>query len=45
MIFDIIKKRRSVFPAQYNSKPIAKELIEKVLEAGNWAPSHKKTEP
>jgi len=45
MIFDIIKKRRSVFPVQYNGKPISKATIEKVLEAANWAPTHKKTEP
>lgn len=45
MIFDLIKKRRSVFPAQYNNKPIAKADIEKILEAANWAPTHKKTEP
>jgi nitroreductase len=45
MILELIKKRRSIFPAQYNSKPIAKETIEKLLEAGNWAPNHRKTEP
>ncbi|WP_281542193.1 nitroreductase family protein [Maribacter aestuarii] len=45
MIFDLIKKRRSVFPAQYNDKPIAKTDIEKILQAANWAPNHKKTEP
>ena len=45
MIFDLIKKRRSVFPAQYSDKPIAKADIEKILEAANWAPNHKKTEP
>ncbi|WP_282159644.1 nitroreductase family protein [Ulvibacterium marinum] len=45
MIFDLIKKRRSVFPVQYNSSPIAKADIEKVLEAANWAPTHRKTEP
>jgi nitroreductase len=45
MIFDIIRKRRSVFPAQYNDTPISKADIEKVLEAGNWAPNHKCTEP
>ncbi len=45
MIFDLIKKRRSVFPASYTNKPIAKEDIEKILEAANWAPTHKKTEP
>lgn len=45
MIFDLIKNRRSVFPAQYNGKAIAKADIKKILEAANWAPSHKKTEP
>ncbi|MGB5819045.1 MAG: nitroreductase [Saonia sp.] len=45
MIFDLIRNRRSVFPAQYNGKPIAKEDIERILEAANWAPTHKKTEP
>ena len=45
MIFDLIKKRRSIFPVQYNETPIAKDTILKVLEAANWAPTHKKTEP
>ena len=45
MIFDIIKKRRSVFPAQYSDEPIAQADIEKVLEAANWAPTHRYTEP
>lgn len=44
-IFEIIKKRRSVFPPQYIDKPIEKETLEKILEAANWAPNHKKTEP
>lgn len=45
MIFDLIKKRRSIFPPQFIDKPISKETIEKILEAANWAPTHKKTEP
>ena len=44
-IFELIERRRSVFPVQYNNKPIAKEVIEKLLQAANWAPNHKKTEP
>lgn len=35
MIFDLIAKRRSIFPVQYNDKPIAKEDLEKILEAAN----------
>ncbi|MEM9143005.1 MAG: nitroreductase [Bacteroidota bacterium] len=45
MIFDLIQRRRSVFPDQYNDKPIARADIERVLEAANWAPTHRKTEP
>ncbi len=45
MIFELIQRRRSVFPAQYNEQPIKKSDIEKILEAANWAPTHKKTEP
>ena len=45
MILKLIKNRRAVFPAQYNGKPIAKETIEIILEAANWAPTHKRTEP
>ncbi len=44
-IFELIRQRRSVFPVQYNDRPIAKETIERLLEAANWAPNHKKTEP
>ncbi|QLG44670.1 nitroreductase family protein [Costertonia aggregata] len=45
MIFDLIQQRRSVFPPQYNDRPIAKKDIEKILEAANRAPTHRKTEP
>lgn len=45
MIFDLIERRRAVFPQQYNDKPIKRETLETLLEAANWAPTHKKTEP
>lgn len=44
-IFEIIEKRRSVFPKQYNDKPILKEELDKILAVANWAPNHKHTEP
>lgn len=44
-IFEIIEKRRSVFPKEYNKEPILKEELDKVLSAANWAPNHKHTEP
>jgi len=45
MISEIIRNRRAVFPEQYNDQPISKEEISTVLEAANWAPTHKRTEP
>jgi len=45
MITAIIKQRRSVYPPQYNDKPISKIDILELLEAANYAPTHKKTQP
>ncbi|MEH6407415.1 MAG: nitroreductase [Leeuwenhoekiella sp.] len=42
---EIIANRRSVYPEQYTQKAIARKDIEELLEAANWAPSHKHTEP
>lgn len=42
---ELIKRRRAVFPEQYNGQPISREELEKILEAGIWAPTHKRTEP
>ncbi|QDO94793.1 nitroreductase [Formosa sediminum] len=42
---DIIQNRRSVFPNQYIDKPISKTVILELLNAANWAPTHKRTEP
>lgn len=45
MILESIKFRRAVFPAQYNDQAISKKEIETILEAANWAPTHRRTEP
>jgi len=42
---NLIKNRRAIFPKTYNDKPIAREIIEQILENANWAPTHKFTEP
>lgn len=44
-IFEIIKSRRSVFPSQYNKEEIQQDELDKILEAANWAPNHRQTEP
>jgi len=41
----LIRSRRSVFPASYIDKPIPKSVIEEILENANWAPNHRHTEP
>ncbi|MGV6829005.1 MAG: nitroreductase family protein [Flavobacteriales bacterium] len=45
MIEQVIQQRRSVYPPQYNHTPIQKQEIEELLEAANFAPTHKKTQP
>jgi nitroreductase len=44
-IDELIRQRRSVFPPQYNGKPIERKIIEQILENANWSPTHKLTEP
>ncbi|MGB2088387.1 MAG: nitroreductase family protein [Psychroflexus salarius] len=44
-IQDIIRLRRSIFPSQYNDEPISETELQQILEAANWAPNHRKTEP
>jgi len=42
---ELIRKRRAIFPNSYTGKPVARETIEEILENGNWAPTHRLTEP
>lgn len=42
-VFEAIKTRRSIGRVKDEVPP--KALIEKILEAGTWAPSHHRTEP
>ncbi len=42
---NLIASRRSVFPGQYNAAPISEVEIKTILEAANWAPTHRRTEP
>jgi nitroreductase len=43
---DLIANRRSIFPDQFDpTKKVPRELLEKMLEAANWAPTHARTEP
>lgn len=42
---EIIKNRRAIYPDAYTNQIIPQEEIETILEAANWAPTHKRTEP
>lgn len=45
-VFDAISGRRSMKVEQLDpDRPVPKELLEKLLEAADWAPSHGHTEP
>lgn len=42
---ELIRNRRSVFPAQYNGQVVPESLIKRMLENALWAPTHYKTQP
>ena len=44
-VLNLIKRRRSVFPKQYNGDPVPEYVIKSMLEAARWAPTHHLTEP
>jgi nitroreductase len=41
----LIRERRSVYPKQYDSRPVDDGVINQMLENARWAPNHKLTEP
>lgn len=42
---DLIKNRRSLYVRQYTGEKIPDSIVMEMLEAANWAPTHKLTEP
>lgn len=42
---DLVRRRRAVFPPVYTDAPIEAAWIADLLEAANWAPTHRRTEP
>lgn len=42
---EVIINRRAVYPDMFSGEKVDDELIDKMLELANWAPTHKKTEP
>lgn len=44
-VLDAIRLRRSVKPLDMKPDPVDRRLIQHMLDAANWAPSHRHTEP
>ena len=42
---DLIHDRRTIFPKDYTDRPVAREIIERVLGNATWAPNHGMTQP
>lgn len=42
-LFEAIRSRRSI--GKVKPDPVERHLIERIIEAGTWAPNHKNTEP
>ena len=45
LVFGAIQSRRTLPYTKMSDEPIAQEHLDLVLDAANWAPSHKHTEP
>jgi len=41
----LIENRRSIYPTMFSGQPVPDEVIERMLENANWAPTHALTEP
>ena len=45
LVHEVIRQRRSIKPSTLSDRAVERSLVEELLEAGNWAPSHYLTEP
>ncbi len=44
-ITDLIKDRRTIYPEQYTTRKVHREIVEKILNGAIWAPTHGNTQP
>jgi len=45
IINSVIRNRRSTYQQQFSGEPVDDDIVKKMLENANWAPTHKLTEP
>ncbi len=44
-ISDLIRHRRTIYPKDYTDRAVHREIVERVLVNGTWAPTHGLTQP
>lgn len=44
-ITDLIRHRRTIYPKDYTDRVVHREIVERVLSNGTWAPTHGMTQP
>lgn len=44
-INEIIRNRRTIYPEQFSTRKVHKEIIQNLLENARWAPTHGMTQP
>ncbi len=44
-ITELIRTRRTIYPKDYSDRVVQKEIVERVLTNGTWAPTHGMTQP
>jgi len=44
-ITDLIRHRRTIYPKDYTDREVHREIVERVLSNGTWAPTHGMTQP
>jgi nitroreductase len=44
-ITDLIRHRRTIFPKDYTDRLVHREVVERVISNGTWAPNHGMTQP
>ena len=44
-ISELIRHRRTVYPKDYTDRLVHREIVERVLTNGTWAPTHGMTQP
>ncbi len=44
-ISDLVRHRRTIYPKDYSDRVVHREMVERILSNGTWAPTHGMTQP